>query len=82
SGNMSNALVGTGNDTGAAIVMMVDRSTASHSAFGFGIITDGPRPRCGLTAAHHPKPDPYAFMALSEHTLRDIGLNRFGITVH
>ena len=35
-----------------------------------------------LTAAHRPKPDPYAFMALSEHTLRDIGLNRFGITVH
>ena len=35
-----------------------------------------------LSSMQRPKPDPYAFLALSEHTLRDIGLNRLGITVH
>ncbi|MBV9222112.1 MAG: hypothetical protein JOY94_22055 [Methylobacteriaceae bacterium] len=42
-GNRSNAIVGTGNSSGPAIVMMIDRSAASHSVFGFGVIADGPK---------------------------------------
>ena len=41
-GNSSNGIVGTTVAGGAAIVMMVDRSAASHNAAGFGIIADGP----------------------------------------
>ena len=41
-GNSSNGIVGTMSAGGAAVVMMVDKSAASHNAAGFGIIADGP----------------------------------------
>ncbi|MBV9703907.1 MAG: hypothetical protein JO163_14350 [Methylobacteriaceae bacterium] len=41
-GNRSNGIVGTTSAGGAAIVMMIDRSTSSHNAAGFGVIADGP----------------------------------------
>ena len=41
-GNSSNGIVGTMSAGQAAIVMMIDRSTSSHNAAGFGIIADGP----------------------------------------
>ena len=43
SGNASNGIVATGNASGPAIVMMIDRSTSSHNAAGFGVIADGPK---------------------------------------
>ncbi|MBV8566649.1 MAG: hypothetical protein JO273_14445 [Methylobacteriaceae bacterium] len=42
-GNASNGIVGTGNASGAAIVMMIDHSASSHNAAGFGVIADGPK---------------------------------------
>ncbi|MBV8565160.1 MAG: hypothetical protein JO163_07275 [Methylobacteriaceae bacterium] len=41
SGNASNGIVGTGNSSGPAILMMIDRSASSHNAAGFGVIADG-----------------------------------------
>ncbi|MBV9633402.1 MAG: hypothetical protein JOZ40_02140 [Methylobacteriaceae bacterium] len=43
SGNTSNGIVATGNASGPAIVIMIDRSTSSHNAAGFGVIADGPK---------------------------------------
>jgi len=43
SGNAANGIVGTNTGGGAAVVMMIDRSTSSHNAAGFGVIADGPR---------------------------------------
>ncbi|MBV9635070.1 MAG: hypothetical protein JOZ40_10610, partial [Methylobacteriaceae bacterium] len=43
SGNASNGIVGTGTAGGPAIIMMIDRSTSSHNAAGFGVIADGPK---------------------------------------
>ncbi|MBV8564531.1 MAG: hypothetical protein JO273_03640 [Methylobacteriaceae bacterium] len=40
-GNISNGVVGT--SFYVAIVMMIDRSTSSHNAAGFGVIADGPK---------------------------------------
>ncbi|MBV9633627.1 MAG: hypothetical protein JOZ40_03275 [Methylobacteriaceae bacterium] len=42
-GNAANGIVGTGSANGAAIVMMIDRSTSSHNVAGFGVIADGPK---------------------------------------
>ena len=42
-GNRSNGIVGTTNASGAAVVMMLDRSTSSHNIAGFGVIADGPK---------------------------------------
>ncbi|MBV8566650.1 MAG: hypothetical protein JO273_14450 [Methylobacteriaceae bacterium] len=42
-GNASNGIVGTGNASGPAIVMMIDHSASSHNAAGFGVIADGPK---------------------------------------
>ncbi|MBV8565192.1 MAG: hypothetical protein JOZ58_25495 [Acetobacteraceae bacterium] len=40
SSNGANGIIGTGNASGPAIVMM---STSSHNAAGFGVIADGPQ---------------------------------------
>ena len=42
-GNSANGIVGTTTASGAAIVMMVDRSASSHNAAGYGIVADGPK---------------------------------------
>ncbi|MBV8565905.1 MAG: hypothetical protein JO273_10665 [Methylobacteriaceae bacterium] len=42
-GNAINGIVGTGTASGAAIVMMIDRSATSHNLAGFGVIADGPK---------------------------------------
>ncbi|MBV8567138.1 MAG: hypothetical protein JO273_16925 [Methylobacteriaceae bacterium] len=42
-GNAINGIVGTGSANGAAIVMMIDHSAASHNIAGFGVIADGPK---------------------------------------
>ena len=43
SGNSANGIVATSNATGAAVVMMVDHSAASHNGAGYGVIADGPK---------------------------------------
>ncbi|MDB5582613.1 MAG: hypothetical protein JWR80_7789 [Bradyrhizobium sp.] len=40
--NFANGIVGTTPAGGATIVMMLNRTAASHNAAGFGIIADGP----------------------------------------
>ncbi|MBV9704239.1 MAG: hypothetical protein JO163_16030 [Methylobacteriaceae bacterium] len=52
SGNRSNGIVATGNASGPAIIMMVERSTSSQNATaGFGIIADGPKTTIALTGS-------------------------------
>jgi len=52
SGNHSNGIVATTNSGGAAVVMMIEHSTASQNATaGFGIIADGPKTRIELTGS-------------------------------
>ena len=48
-GNKANGIVGTGTASGPAILMMVDHSTSSHNAAGFGVIADGPKTEILLT---------------------------------
>ncbi|MBV9636096.1 MAG: hypothetical protein JO163_16520 [Methylobacteriaceae bacterium] len=43
SGNTANGIVATTPAAGPAIIMMIDRSTSSHNAAGFGVIADGPK---------------------------------------
>jgi hypothetical protein len=52
SGNHSNGIVATGNASGPAIIMMVERSTSSQNATaGFGVIADGPKTTIALTGS-------------------------------
>jgi hypothetical protein len=51
-GNHSNGIVATGNASGPAIIMMVERSTSSQNATaGFGVISDGPKSTITLTGS-------------------------------
>jgi hypothetical protein len=52
SGNRSNGIVATGNASGPAIIMMVERTTSSQNATaGFGVIADGPKSTITLTGS-------------------------------
>jgi hypothetical protein len=52
SGNRSNGIVATGNSTGPAVIMVVERSISSQNATrGFGVIADGPKTTIALTGS-------------------------------